>query len=98
MRSFCEDSYIYYKRLLDAGIAKELARAYLPQAIYTRAYWTCSLQAVLHFLKQRLKDDAQFEIRVAAKAIKDALQIYLDNKLDTKIDLEELINSHGKVQ
>lgn len=97
MNLFCQESYSYYRRILDAGIAKEIARAYLPQAIYTRAYWTCSLQAVLHFLKQRLKDDAQYEIRVAAKAIKNLLQNYLDNKLDTKIDLEELIDSNGKV-
>ena len=98
MQEYCKDAFIYYKRLLDNGIAREQARAYLPQAIYTRAYWTCSLQAVLHFLKQRLKDDAQYEIRVAAQAIKKLVQEYLDNKLDTKIDLDSLIDQNGKVQ
>jgi hypothetical protein len=67
----------------------------LPQAIYTRAYWTCSLQAVLHFLKQRLKSDAQLEIRIAAQAIKTIIQNYLDNKLETKLDIQTLID--GKV-
>jgi thymidylate synthase (FAD) len=97
MEDFCKDAFIYYKRLIDSGIAREQARAYLPQAIYTRAYWTCSLQAVLHFLKQRLKDDAQYEIRVAAQTIKKLIQDYLDSKLDNKIDLDSLIDSHGKV-
>lgn len=95
MEEACNVSYYMYKKLLDNGVAREQARAYLPQAIYTRAYWTCSLQAVLHFLKQRLKDDAQLEIRLAAQAIKTIIQNYLDNKLETKIDIEALIN--GKV-
>lgn len=98
MEAFCNDAFIYYKRLIDNGIAREQARAYLPQAIYTRAYWTCSLQAVLHFLKQRLKDDAQYEIRVAAQAIKKLIQDYLDTKLDFKINLDSLIDTDGKVQ
>jgi len=98
MEAYCKDSFIYYKRLIDNGIAREQARAFLPQAIYTRAYWTCSLQAVLHFLKQRLKDDAQFEIRVAAQAIKKLIQDYLDTKLESQVDLDSLIDFNGKVQ
>ena len=35
----------------------------LPQNLYTQAYWTVSLQGVMHFLEQRLKPDAQYEIR-----------------------------------
>lgn len=58
-----------YNDLLDEGVAKELARLVLPPSIYSECYWTVSLQAVLHFLDQRLKPDAQFEIREYARAI-----------------------------
>ena len=41
----------------------------LPQTIYTQAYWTVSLQGVMHFLEQRMKQDAQYEIRRYAQAV-----------------------------
>ncbi|MDG1499547.1 MAG: FAD-dependent thymidylate synthase, partial [Planctomycetota bacterium] len=56
------------------GIAKEIARMCLPQNIYTQAYWTVSLQGVIHFLSQRMKKDAQFEIRRYAVAIFEAIE------------------------
>jgi len=62
-------AYEQYKEILSAGVAKELARLILPTAIYTEAYWTVSLQSLMHFLRQRLKPDAQFEIRKCALGI-----------------------------
>lgn len=67
-----------YKKALELGIAKEQARDLLPFNIYTSAVWTPSLQAVLNFLSLRLKDDAQFEIRQYAVAIKELIQPDLD--------------------
>jgi len=58
-----------YEARLKRGVAKEIARTCLPQSIYTQAYWTVSLQGVIHFLEQRLKKDAQFEIRRYADAV-----------------------------
>jgi len=58
-----------YEKLLKQGVAKELARLVLPPTIYSECYWTVSLQAALHFLDQRLKPDAQFEIRQYAQAV-----------------------------
>jgi len=58
-----------YEFMLDAGVAKELARLALPPAIYSEAFWTVSLQATLHFLEQRLKPDAQLEIRQYAESV-----------------------------
>jgi thymidylate synthase (FAD) len=65
----CEAAYKAYEERIESGIAKEIARMMLPQNIYTEAYWTVSLQGVIHFLAQRLHADAQFEIRRAAEAI-----------------------------
>jgi len=41
----------------------------LPQNLYSQAYWTVSLQGVMHFLEQRLEPDAQWEIRRYAEAV-----------------------------
>jgi thymidylate synthase (FAD) len=69
MRAECEELFRLYLERLERGVAKELARILLPQNVYTQAYWTVSLQGVIHFLEQRLKPDAQFEIRRYAEGV-----------------------------
>ena len=59
-----------YSQAMDAGIAPEQARLFLPAyGLYIRWRWTVSLNALMHFLDQRLDNHAQFEIRQYAKAI-----------------------------
>lgn len=65
----CRRNYQLYEERLARGVAKELARLLLPQNVYSQAYWTVSLQGVLHFLEQRLKPDAQHEIRAYAESV-----------------------------
>ncbi len=65
----CRQAYERYEQRLSRGVAKELARLLLPQSVYSQAYWTVSLQGVLHFLEQRLKPDAQHEIRAFAEGV-----------------------------
>jgi thymidylate synthase (FAD) len=69
MRAECEEQFRLYRERLERGVAKELARILLPQNVYTQAYWTVSLQGAIHFLSQRLKPDAQFEIRRYAEGV-----------------------------
>ena len=69
MRTECEEAFRLYQERLARGVAKELARILLPQNLYTQAYWTVSLQGVIHFLSQRLTPDAQFEIRRYAEGV-----------------------------
>lgn len=65
-----EDGINKYNWALANDVAPEQARLLLPAyAMYTNWWWTCSLQSVLHFLAQRLKEDAQVEIQEYAKAI-----------------------------
>lgn len=73
MRAECEQAFHLYRERLERGVAKELARILLPQNVYTQAYWTVSLQGVIHFLAQRLKPDAQFEIRRYAEGVHQLL-------------------------
>lgn len=74
----CRYAYERYQERLARGVAKELARLLLPQNVYSQAYWTVSLQGVLHFLEQRLKADAQHEIRAYAEAVYALVRSDLD--------------------
>ena len=71
----CKDALIQYSSLLDAGVCKEQARCVLPQAMYSEVYWTCSLQAVSHFLDLRLDSHAQWEIQQYAKAVESIVEM-----------------------
>lgn len=51
-----EKSYYTYSDLLSKGIAKEVARACLPVAIYSSCWVTCNLRALMHFLGLRTHD------------------------------------------
>lgn len=78
MTSFNHNATALYESLLQDGVAKELARLVLPPSIYSEAYWTVSLQAVLHFLDQRLKPEAQYEIRQYAQAMLELIKPTLE--------------------
>lgn len=60
-----------YEWAVDNNIATEMARLFNPSAygLYVRWYWTASLQAVAHFLQQRLDSHAQVEIQAYAKGV-----------------------------
>lgn len=65
-----------YQRMLDAGIARELARVVLPVATYSSVYATCNARSLMHFLSLRTnRDDASYishpqrEVEVVAEAM-----------------------------
>lgn len=61
-----------YETAMENGVAPEQARLFLPaNGLYVRWYWTASLQSVAHLIKQRTADDAQFEFRQYAEAVKE---------------------------
>lgn len=62
-------AYSAYQELLDADIARELARIVLPVAVYSEWYWKINLHNLFHFLELRLDPHAQYEIRSYAGAI-----------------------------
>lgn len=75
LRNIIEDGLSMYNKALEYGIAPEQARLFLPAyAMYTNWWWTCSLQGVMHFLNQRIADDAQREIQEYAIAIRDLVK------------------------
>lgn len=62
-------AYQGYEKLLEQGVARELARANLPVSLYTEWYWTIDLHNLFHFLRLRMDPHAQYEIRVYAEAM-----------------------------
>jgi len=58
-----------YDARLAAGVAREQARKDLPLSTYTEAYWKVDLHNLLHFLRLRMDDHAQEEIRAYAEVI-----------------------------
>jgi len=71
MVDFHDLAYKTYEELLEGGVAKETARGVLPLDTYTEFVWKIDLHNLMHFLKLRLDQHAQYEIRVYAEAINE---------------------------
>jgi len=61
IRKSCIQAYDSYLAMLEAGVAREVARMVLPVTIYSSAYVTMNARALMNFLSLRLKsDDSRF--------------------------------------
>lgn len=70
LESYVSTGEALYQSAMLEGIAPEQARLFLPAyGMYVRWRWTTSLQGVVHFLNQRLEEDAQVEIQQYAQAV-----------------------------
>ena len=67
------DAFLQYRILIDQGCPRELARSVLPVAAYSRMFATVDLHNLFHFLKLRLHEHAQYEVRVYAQAMLDLI-------------------------
>ena len=65
----CSYQFSRYKYLLMAGCPRELARGVLPLNTYSKMFATVDLHNLFHFLRLRLHEHAQYEIRVYAQAM-----------------------------
>jgi thymidylate synthase (FAD) len=68
LRAVYEAAYATYEQLVEAGVARELARAALPVGAYTEFFWTVNARALMNFLSLRNAETAQREIRRYAEA------------------------------
>ena len=69
IRGSCEAAFETYRRLLDDGVPRELARGVLPVNTYSHMFVTLNLLNLLKFLTLRLHPHAQWEIRQYAEAM-----------------------------
>lgn len=74
----CTEAYRAYQAMLDAGVAREVARIVLPLTIYSSAYVTMNARAMMNFLSLRKSSpDSRFpsfpqrEIEMVAERYED---------------------------
>ncbi len=66
-------AYATYTRLVEEGVARELARSVIPVGAYTEFYWTVNARALMNFVSLRAAETAQREIRRYAEACEQFL-------------------------
>jgi len=102
VKEISEQALQKYQEMNEAGVARELARMFLPVNFYTRWYWKINLHNLFHFLRLRLDQRAQHEIRVYAQKMAEitkkvapvAYEAFEDYKLKSlhlsKLEIEAL--------
>jgi thymidylate synthase (FAD) len=78
VRAVATAAYESYQRMLDAGIAREVARIVLPLTIYSSMYVTVNARSLMNFLSLRTKREGshfpsfpQREIEMCAEKMED---------------------------
>src|SRR6478735_9265282 len=74
IQASAERAFEAYERMLEQGVAKEVARTVLPLAMYTKYFWSCNPRSLMHFCSLRNSEHAQFEIREYARAAEGFLE------------------------
>jgi thymidylate synthase (FAD) len=77
LREVYEHAYSTYERLVDAGVAREVARSVLPVGAYTEFYWTVNARSLMNFVSLRASETAQREIRRYAEAVERFLEEHM---------------------
>ncbi len=73
LQAVYEHAFATYERLVEAGVARELARSVMPVGAYTEFYWTVNARALMNFVSLRAAETAQREIRRYAEAVEKFL-------------------------
>jgi len=68
LRAVYEHAFATYERLVEQGVARELARSVIPVGAYTEFYWTINARSLMNFVSLRAAETAQREIRRYADA------------------------------
>jgi thymidylate synthase (FAD) len=71
LHEYSTRNYGMYEAALSSGMAKEIARLFLPVNIYSQMIWCCNARSLMAFLHLRNHDAAQREIRKYASAMED---------------------------
>jgi len=69
LQAVYDEAYAAYARLVEKGVARELARSVIPVGAYTQFYWTVNARALMNFVSLRNAEFAQLEIRRYAEAV-----------------------------
>ncbi len=73
LQAVYDQAFETYERLVELGVARELARSVMPVGAYTEFYWTVNARALMNFVSLRAAETAQREIRRYAEAVETFL-------------------------
>ena len=68
LQAVYDAAYETYTRLVELGVARELARLAMPMGAYTEFFWTVNARSLMNFVSLRAAETAQREIRRYAEA------------------------------
>jgi len=77
LREVYDHAYSTYERLVETGVAREVARSVLPVGAYTEFYWTVNARSLMNFVSLRAAETAQREIRRYAEAVERFLEQHM---------------------
>ena len=98
LKNDSDNCYKNYQRLMNedengniidedfSGVARELARMNLPINAYTQWYWKIDLHNLMHFLRLRADNHAQYEIRVYADIMIDIMEKWVPFAFEAFVD------------
>ncbi len=91
------DAYAEYLRLLELGVAREVARIVLPVNIYSSMYWTCNARSLMSFLSLRVDDPGATHPSKPMWEIDQCARM-LEKKFGELFPVTaDLFNEHGRV-
>ena len=76
VRRSCAQAYAAYQAMLDAGVAREVARVVLPVTIYSSAYVTMNARALMNFLSLRTKREGSHFPSFPQREIEMVAELY----------------------
>ena len=77
IKNTSDQQYKHYNKMLESGLAREVARIILPLNYYTEFYWKIDLHNLMHFLRLRADSHAQYEIRLYALRMIEILKLWV---------------------
>ena len=93
----CTAAYSGYLEMLEAGVAREVARMVLPVTIYSSAYVTMNARALMNFLSLRRKVEGSHFVSYPQREIEMVAEVYEDHFAELMPLTHSAFNEHGRV-
>jgi thymidylate synthase (FAD) len=93
----CTAAYSGYLEMLEAGVAREVARMVLPVTIYSSAYVTMNARALMNFRSLRRKVEGSHFVSYPQREIEMVAEVYEDHFAELMPLTHSAFNEHGRV-
>ena len=93
----CTAAYSGYLEMLEAGVAREVARMVLPVTIYSSAYVTMNARALMNFLSLRRKVEGSHFVSYPQREIEMVAVVYEEHFAELMPLTHSAFNEHGRV-